>query len=473
MCRSSFRPGRTAPTVAADPVLDAAARARTLMARCELLARFSEEEGRLTRRYGTPALRAAQDAVAGWMTEAGMTTRRDALGNLIGRYEGGRRKAEGGSDDAAAASAPSPSVGEGDTPFRLPTLLVGGHLDTVRDAGKYDGTLGVLTGIACVERLRATGERLPFAVEVVAFADEEGLRFHTAYLGSWSFAGMLDPALLGRTDPDGVTIEAAIRDFGGDPAAAVAGARDFAGYLGWVEAHIEQGPILEAEGLPVGVVGAIAGQTRMVVGFAGEAGHAGTVPMRLRRDALCAAAEFVLAVEQTGRTTDGLVATVGQIAAEPGAGNVIPGRVRLSLDVRHAEDAVYADAVGALLERAQAIAAARNFRVTFEGRHDSRAVACDPSLTAALERAIAAAGYPVRRLVSGAGHDAVSLSTRLPVAMLFVRCAGGVSHNPAESITVEDAAAAIDVLDRFIQGTDQSWNRPAGPPPVREATAPA
>jgi hydantoinase/carbamoylase family amidase len=429
-----------------------------VMARCDLLAHFSEEDDRLTRRYGTPALRAAQDAVAVWMIAAGMTVRHDAIGNLIGRHEGGRRKAEGGGEDSPAqsgASSGSLSPQSALAPlsaFRLPPFLLGGHLDTVRDAGRYDGTLGVLVGIAAVERLRAADESLPFAVEIVAFADEEGLRFHTAYLGSWVFAGTLDPALLDRTDADGVTLDAAIRAFGGDPVAAASGEIETGRYLGFVETHIEQGPILEADGLPVGVVAAIAGQTRLSVTFAGEAGHAGTIPMALRRDALCAAAEFVLAVEHIGRTTDGLVATVGQLAAEPGASNVVPGRVRLTLDVRHAADAVRGAATEAILDRAKAIAGERNVAVSFANRNDTHAVTCDSALTTTLENAVTATGYPVRRLVSGAGHDAVALSVRMPVAMLFVRCAGGVSHNPAESVTVEDVAAAVEVLDRLITG---------------------
>jgi allantoate deiminase len=428
--------------VAAEPFLDALTRARTVMARCGLLARFSEEDDRLTRRYGTPALRAAQDAVAGWMTAAGMTVRRDAIGNLIGHYDGG-----GGGEHESSSP-----------PRRLaasPPFLLGGHLDTVRDAGKYDGTLGVLVGIACVERLRSTGPSLPFAVEVVAFADEEGLRFHTAYLGSWAFARTLDPALLARTDTDGVTLAEAIRAFGGDPILAASDGDAIERYLGFVEAHIEQGPVLEAVNLPVGVVAAIAGQTRLAVTFTGEAGHAGTVPMALRRDALCASAAFVLGVEGIGRKTPGLVATVGQISTEPGASNVVPGRVRLTLDVRHADDAVRSEAAEAILDRANAIARERGVALSFENRNDTKAVTCDPELAASLKSAVSATGYPLQRLVSGAGHDAVALSTRMPVAMLFVRCAGGVSHNPAESVTVEDVAAAIEVLDRFVLGLAQ------------------
>ncbi|MEA2526107.1 MAG: allantoate deiminase [Thermomicrobiales bacterium] len=415
--------------MAVEPFFDALPRARTVMARCDLLARFSEEDDRLTRRYGTPTLRAAQDAVAGWMTVAGMTVRRDAIGNLIGRY---------GGEEARMSFPPSAS--------RMPPLLIGGHLDTVRDAGKYDGTLGVLVGIACVERLRAMGEDPVCAVEIVAFADEEGLRFHTAYLGSWAFTGTLDPVLLERTDADGVTVAEAIRAFGGDPSAIVTQGHDLDRYLGFVEAHIEQGPVLEAEGLPVGVVAAIAGQTRVAVTFTGEAGHAGTVPMALRRDALCAAAEFVLAVEEVGRTTEGLVATVGQLAAEPGASNVVPGRVRLTLDVRHAADAVRREAVTMLLDRATAIARERGIAVSFENRNDNRAVACDPNLTARLAAAVRATGYPVRRLVSGAGHDAVYVARSVPTAMIFTPCKDGLSHNEAESIEPGEAEAGCQVL---------------------------
>ncbi|HEX5500962.1 MAG TPA: hydantoinase/carbamoylase family amidase, partial [Thermomicrobiales bacterium] len=268
---------------------DAMERAAQVMARCDALAACSEQSDGITRPYGTPALRTAQDLVAGWMADAGMTTRHDAIGNLIGRYGGS------GSD--------------------APTLLFGSHLDSVADAGRYDGPLGVLTALAAVELLHAAGRRLPCAIEILAFADEEGLRFHTAYLGSRAWAGAFDAALFARADENGVTLAEAARQFGGDPDALTRGTGPGARLLGYVEAHIEQGPTLEALGLPVGVVSAIAGQSRVAVTFMGMAGHAGTVAMPLRRDALPAAAEFILAVEALARETDGLVATVGQIAA--------------------------------------------------------------------------------------------------------------------------------------------------------------
>ena len=404
---------------------DAIARARLVMERCDLLATLTDEPDRLTRGYGTPALRQVQETTGGWMRAAGMAVRRDAVGNLIGRFEGDE-----------------PGSG---------TLLLGSHLDSVRDAGKYDGPLGVLVALAAIERLHAQGRRPPFAIELVAFADEEGLRFRTAYLGSSVFAGSFDRTWLNAVDEEGVTLAEAIRAFGGDPEAIGEDRRDAADLLGWVEVHIEQGPALEALGLPVGVVSAIAGRSRIDVEFAGEAGHAGTVAMALRRDALCAAAELVLAVEETGRTVDALVATVGQIAAEPGAGNVIPGRSRLTIDLRHPDDAVRTEAGRRLHERAAEIAGRRRVDVGWEVVNDNGAVACDPGLAGLLTRAVEEVGHAVHRLPSGAGHDAVMLAPLCPVAMLFVRCARGVSHNPAEAVAVDDVAAAIEVVDRFLE----------------------
>ena len=394
--------------------------ATIVLERCDALAAFSEEDGRLTRRFATPALRAAGEAVGGWMREAGMTVRRDAIGNVVGRLEG-----------------------EGPR-----TLLMGSHLDSVRDAGRYDGPLGVLVSIACAQRLRGM---LPFAVEVYAFADEEGVRYGTAYLGSGVVAGRFDPAVLRRRDADGIAMGEAITAFGGDARVLAAARRDPAGLLGYVEIHIEQGPVLETQAASVGIVDAINGQTRAAVTFAGAAAHAGTVPMALRRDALTAAAEWILAVEALGRATDGLVATVGEARVEPGAGNVIPGRVALTLDVRHADDAVRAGAGAALRERAEAIATARRIALEWEAVQETAALACSPGLTGALSAAARACGHRELHLTSGAGHDAAVIAALTPVAMLFVRCAGGISHNPAETVAHADVAAAIDVVSRFLQ----------------------
>jgi allantoate deiminase len=398
--------------------------ARAVMARCGQLATYSEEPDRLTRRYATPPMRQANAAVAGWMRAAGMATRQDAAGNLIGRYE-----------------AESPNA---------PALLLGSHLDTVRDAGKYDGPLGVLVALACVEYLHVQERRLPFAIEVLAFADEEGLRYHTAYLGSSAVAGTFDPAWLALTDAEGVPLAEAIRAFGGDPD-TISNARWSGGHLlGYCEVHIEQGPILEREDLPVGLVTGIQGQSRLTLTFTGEAGHAGTVPMSLRRDALSAAAEFALAVERYARETSNLVATIGQLAVEPGASNVIPGRVTLSLDLRHPDDTTRERALTDLRARATTITQARGLAVTHHIAQENGAVPCSPHLRALLAEAIAAAGYPVRELASGAGHDAVMMAYLTEIAMLFVPCAGGISHAPAEAVTTEDVAAAIAVLYRFI-----------------------
>jgi hydantoinase/carbamoylase family amidase len=398
--------------------------AQLVLERCAALGGISEEPGRLTRRFATEALARAGEEVAGWMREAGMAVRSDNAGNVIGRY------------DAEVAGAP--------------TLLLGSHLDTVRDAGRYDGPLGVLAGIAVVERLAARGEPPAFAVEVVGFADEEGLRFGTAYLGSKVVAGHFDLECLQLTDEDGVTMAEAITAAGGDPGALAGDAWSGAGLLGYWELHIEQGPVLEAEGLPVGVVSAIAGQSRIRVTLSGEAGHAGTVPMELRRDALSGAAELVLAAEAAARGEQGLVATVGELAVAPGAANVVPGGVTLSLDVRHADDDARQRGCAVLRARAEAIAAERRLGIEWRVLQETAAVATSPELTGLLEQAIAEQGLPARRLTSGAGHDAVVMAGLAPVAMLFVRCAGGVSHNPAESVAEDDVAVALDVLSRAV-----------------------
>jgi len=393
--------------------------AALVLERADRLAACTEEPGRLTRRFATPALAAAGDLVLGWMRDAGMTVRRDAVGNVIGRWE-----------PPGGASAG--------------TLLLGSHLDTVRDAGRYDGMLGVLVALACVEGLRDA----PLAVEVYGFADEEGVRYGTAYLGSSVVAGTFDPAALDRRDADGVTMRDAITAFGGDPGVLADARRDRSDLLGYVEVHIEQGPVLEAEDLPVGVVSGIAGQTRAEVAFTGVAGHAGTVPMALRRDALAGAAELVTAAE--ARATDGLVATVGELRVEPGASNVIPARATLSLDVRHLDDAARRTAAADLHARAEGIAAARGLELQWSEVQATDAVACAPALRAELEAAVGDKGVPVRRLPSGAGHDAAVMSRLCDVAMLFVRCAGGISHNPAEAVTAEDVAVAIDVTSRLL-----------------------
>jgi allantoate deiminase len=357
------------------------------------------------------------------MEAAGLNTRRDAVGNVIGRLgRDGQR-----------------------------TLLIGSHFDTVRDGGRYDGPLGVLVALACLEALRDQERPLPYAVDLFAFADEEGVRYGTGYLGSSVVAGSFDDTTLARRDGDGITLTEAIRSFGGDPEGLTGARRDAKGLIGYYEVHIEQGPVLEAAGVPLGVVDAIAGQSRAHLTFTGRAGHAGTVPMALRHDALCAAAEFISAVEALARAQDGAAATVGEIEVQPGASNVIPGQVALSLDVRHAADSVRESLVRRLLERASMIADQRACGHAWELAQDTPAVSCSEELTGLVAKAVEAAGQPVVRLTSGAGHDAAMLSSITPVAMLFVRCAGGISHSPAESVIVEDVAAAIEATTRFLR----------------------
>jgi allantoate deiminase len=397
--------------------------AATVLERCERLAGCTEEPGRVTRPYGTPALRCAIDLVAGWMREAALEVTVDAVGNLRGRRAGGRPDA--------------------------PTLLLGSHLDSVRDAGRYDGPLGVLVALAAVADLGSAP--LPFALEVVAFADEEGLRFRTHFLGSRVLAGTFDPADLELVDGEGTTLAEAIRAFGGDPAALPAAAWAGGPLLGYCVLHIVQGPTLERRGLPVGVVTALAGQTHAFLSLRGQAGHAGTVPMAGRHDALAAAAEVVLAVEAEARGHEGLVATVGKLEVEPGAVNVIPSRARLTLDVRHAQDAERLAAVQAMLARAAALARDRGVELAVEQRSDAGAVRCDPRLVATFAEAVGAAGVDVHRLVSGAGHDAVPMAGLTSVALLFVRCRGGLSHHPDEAVAEPDVAVAIDVLRRFLE----------------------
>jgi len=400
--------------------------AALLLQRIEALAAISEEPDMLVRRSLTPAMRQAQNLVAGWFQDAGLAVREDALGNLIGRWEGA-----------------TPNAG---------VFVLGSHLDTVRDAGKYDGPLGVLTALAVAERLRAADQHLPFALEILAFTDEEGLRFHTSYLGSSAMAGVFQLEWLAVTDAQGISVAEALRAYGGNPAAVGSCARLAEEVRGYCEVHIEQGPVLEACGLPVGVVTGIAGQDRVTVTFLGTPGHAGTVPMALRHDALCAAAEWILAVEGQAWAPEGCVATVGQVEVRPGASNVIPGEVSLSLDLRHQEDALRRQAVEDLQMEAAAIGARRGVGVRWQPVQSSPAVPCNPNLIDALARAIAECGYPLCKLASGAGHDAAPLSALTSVAMLFVRCAGGVSHNPAESVTASDVGIAIEVLHRFVLG---------------------
>ena len=397
--------------------------AQTVMERCDILAGCTEDLHQLTRPFASEAMRRAQERVEDWMKQAGMTVRRDNVGNLRGHY-------------ASSGAA---------------TLLLGSHLDSVRNAGRYDGPLGVLVAIAAVQRLRDDKKPLPFAIEVLAFADEEGLRFGSTYLGSRAVAGSFEPDDLERVDAAGVSMADAIRAFGGDPKLINEDRWQSAELLGYCEVHIEQGPVLESLGLPVGVVSAIAGQNRHILTFEGEAGHAGTVPMDSRRDALAAAAELVLAAEAQARQTGGLVATVGRLEVHPGASNVIPGEVELSLDIRHADDATRAGAVKRILGLARDISSRRRVELVARAVSENPAVPCAPRLVTLLSRAVSDLGHEAVQLPSGAGHDAVTMAKLADIGMLFVRCKGGISHHPSESVKVEDVAVAIDALSRFLE----------------------
>jgi allantoate deiminase len=400
---------------------------RAVQARLDALAELTDEPGRLTRLYLSPAHRKAVLAVKGWMEQAGMVAGLDAAATVVGRYEG----AEPG----------------------RPAVLLGSHIDTVRDAGRYDGMLGVLAAIEAVGALHAAGERLPFALEVLAFGDEEGVRFPSTLAGSRALAGTFDPTALDGRDSEGVSLRGALQAFGCDPSAVAELARDPAAVLAYLELHIEQGPVLEQAGLPLGIVTAIDGARRYRATVGGEAGHAGTVPMALRRDALAAAAEMVLAIEQAARANADLVATVGLLETLPGAVNVIPGAVRFTIDMRAPADGLRDRVAAALEAELGAIARRRGVELRLERSYEMPAAPCDPGLIAALAAAVERQGLRPLQLPSGAGHDAMAMAPLCPIGMLFLRCKGGISHNPAEFSSVEDidlaVRALLDLLRRF------------------------
>ncbi|MBC7369691.1 MAG: allantoate amidohydrolase [Undibacterium sp.] len=390
------------------------------------LAQVTDEPGKLTRTFLSPAMRRANALVAGWMRAAGLATREDTLCNLIGRLE--------------TSSAP-----------RVRTLLIGSHLDTVRDAGRFDGALGVLLPIVALAELRRRKIALPFAVEVLGFSEEEGVRFASAYLGSKGYTGQLRASDLGFADAQDVTIRSALENNNGAPFAPPKPAHRKRDLLGYVEVHIEQGPVLEAKKLALGVVNAIAGQTRAKLVFKGRAGHAGTTPMNLRRDALAGAAEFTLAAESLAKLTPGLVATVGTMSVAPGAANVIPAEATFSLDLRHPRDAARRAALRQLRATATQIAGRRKLTSTWTTTQDNAAVACSPTLAGALTASVRAVQGRSLALPSGAGHDAVVMSALTPVAMLFVRSRSGLSHHPDEYSSPADLGVALDVLIDFIE----------------------
>jgi allantoate deiminase len=374
-------------------------------------------------------MRDCHQEITKWLTAVGADVTVDAAGNLRGLY-------------AAAQST-------------APRLLLGSHLDTVPNAGAYDGVLGVVVAVALLEALE--GRRLPFGIEVVGFSEEEGVRFGTPFIGSRALAGRLDEELLNRQDANGISIRAAIESFGLNPAEILRAAlRDDT--LAYLEFHIEQGPVLESLGRRLGVVEAIVGQTRMEFVFLGHANHAGTTPMHLRHDAIAAAADWIVAVERAAHSHEGLVATVGQIEAKPGAINVIPGEARVTLDLRHKSDDVCTGVTELLVRLAEEIAGRRGLSLRRNVLLSQRAVAMDPFLVDQIEQAIRSVGCAPHRMVSGAGHDAMILAEKVPAAMIFLRTPGGISHDPAESVEIEDVAKALEcglhLLDQLASSSE-------------------
>ncbi|MFP1962914.1 allantoate amidohydrolase [Lonsdalea quercina] len=415
----------------AAEALDAA---RQVMDRCDALAEISESAGQLTRVYLSPEHLRANQVVGEWMRAAGMRVWQDSVGNICGRYEG------------ETANAPA--------------LLLGSHLDTVRNAGRYDGMLGVLCALETVRYLHQRHIRLPVALEIVGFGDEEGTRFGITLLGSRGLTGTWPEEWLACRDADGVSVAQALTQAGLSSDAIGEAARAPSDILAYLELHIEQGPCLEQAGLALGVVTAINGARRLNCAFLGHAGHAGTVPMGQRQDALAAAAAWMTQIEALTQSGDPhRVATVGTLQCLPGAANVIPGEVRLTLDIRGPEDAALEALLSQLLHAAEEIAARRGCRFSAEEYYRIPATRCDIGLQAMLSDAVTTVQGTGLSLPSGAGHDAIAIAERWPVGMLFVRCRGGISHHPDESVLTDDVAQALRALLLTVQSVARGGGR--------------
>jgi allantoate deiminase len=397
--------------------------------RLDALAAITEEKGVITRTFLSEATLRANQLVAEWMREAGLTTSEDRVANLVGQSQ----------------------AGSGD-----PVFLLGSHLDSVRNAGRFDGPLGVVLAIEAVEILRSAGAVLPFSLGVAGFSDEEGVRFQSAYIGSKAFCGLLTLKELTLADRNGQTLREVLERWNG--AEFVLSNPTFApGRLaGFFEVHLEQGPVLESEGLAVGVVTGIAGQLRCRLTWTGKASHAGTTPVPLRRDALAGAAKFIREVEKGSEKFGGLMATVGRLAIEPNVSNVVPARVTHTLDVRHQSDSVLNAASAWLEHRAGTIARERRLDFTWEILQATTARECDAGLSRRLLGVVESVTGSTRLLPSGAGHDAGILAPMLPVAMLFVRCREGLSHHPDEFVSLEDIGVALQVTVEFLRSWELS-----------------
>ncbi len=414
MSRVSIASGEQSPAGAP------AAFGKRILALADRLAAWSETQDGLTCTFLSPAHRTVASEIAALMAAAGLDVAIDAAANVVGRCKSRNPLAK--------------------------AVIVASHYDTVRDAGKYDGRLGILVGLVVAEHLAQKKISLPFDLELIAFSEEEGVRFSTSYIGSSAVAGRFDPTLLERRDSENISLAEALRAAGHDAKAITSLARRRDELAGYLEVHIEQGPVLLTEKLPVGVVTEIAGNSRYLVTVEGEAGHAGTVPMALRHDAAAAAAEIILMVERYCKQP-GLLGTVGRLTVPNGAINLIPGRCELSLDIRSGKDASRKAAIGDILANIARIAAARGVKATTTEVLDEAAVPCSTRLQEAFAASIARAGLAVRRLPSGAGHDAIMFSGITDIGMLFVRCGnGGVSHSPRETVTVDDADIAARIL---------------------------
>jgi allantoate deiminase len=389
--------------------------AEEVMARCQKLASFSEDASGTRRTFLSPPMHDCHREVSPWLQSLGINVSVDAVGNLRGLYS------------ATTDSAPR--------------ILIGSHLDTVPNAGAFDGILGVVLAIGLVKSLG--GLQLPFGIEVIGFSEEEGVRFGVPFIGSRALVGRVDEELLGRKDERGISVRKAIQDFGLNPN-AISKAALSDEVLGYIEFHIEQGPVLENLGWPLGIVEAIVGQNRLEFTFSGQSNHAGTTPMNLRHDALTAAAEWIVAVENLARRISGIVATVGFVEAKPGAMNVIAGEARATLDIRHASDRARTEALDELIRLAESIAARRGVTAKWRTLLAQHAVAMDPFLTEQIDLAVQKAGCEPHRMASGAGHDAMILAEKVPAAMVFLRTPGGISHDPAESVHLDDVAKALE-----------------------------
>lgn len=424
------------------PDIEAEQAALQVLARCDVLAAISESPEGLTRVYLSPEHLRANRQVGEWMQAVGMQVWQDTVGNICGRYEGRQPDA--------------------------PAILLGSHLDTVRNAGRYDGMLGVLTALEVVGYLHRHQQRLPVAIEVIGFADEEGTRFGITLLGSKGVTGCWPVEWLNTTDADGISVAQAMVRAGLDPMDIGQSARAANAFCAYLELHIEQGPCLENAGLALGVVTDINGARRLQCQFTGLAGHAGTVPMGQRQDALAGAAEWVCAVEAlTAAQGEHLVATVGTLTCLPGAVNVIPGQVMLTLDIRGPNDRGVNDLLTRLLAEAEAIATRRGITFAAEGFYRINATACDSALQQCISQSISKVQGRCLALPSGAGHDAIAMAECWPVGMLFVRCKGGVSHHPDESVTSSDVAVAIQAYLEAVLTSPSSPSSPSSLTPQR------